>query len=125
MSMIHKFSMNGYNIVLDVNGGAIHVVDDVVKQLVEYGRKVEKDHNKNIRFTMTTNGVLLDYEKIAYINEHMHNAVLTLDGKREINDKGSYDIILPKFKKLIESRTKDVMHFSNEGFASTSIEPII
>ena len=125
---------------------------DVVKQLVEYGRKVEKDHNKNIRFTMTTNGVLLDDEKIAYINEHMHNAVLSLDGRREVNDnmrptlndKGSYDVILPKFKKLIESRpkdkyyyirgtftrenldfAKDVMHFANEGFASTSIEPVV
>lgn len=140
------------NLEIDFFGGEPLMNFDVVKQLVEYGRKVEKDYNKNIRFTMTTNGVLLDDEKIAYINEHMHNAVLSLDGRKEVNDnmrmtlndKGSYDIILPKFKKLVESRpkdkyyyirgtftrenldfAKDVMHFANEGFGSTSIEPVV
>ena len=88
---------------------------EVVKQLVEYGRKVEKTRGKNIRFTITTNGVLLDDEKIKYINENMHNVVLSLDGRKEVNDnmrptannKGSYDIIAPKFKKLVSERPKD------------------
>ena len=274
MSMIHKFSMNGYNIVLDVNGGAVHVLDDVayrvldfykekskeeivealkdeysaeqvleacdeianleeegllyteevysthpsfvdrkkvvkamclhvahdcnlkckycfaaqgdfggtkelmsfevgkkaidyliaffggeplmnfdvVKQLVEYGRSVEEEHGKNIRFTITTNGILLDDEKIKYINENMHNAVLSLDGRKNVNDnmrptlndKGSHDIILPKFKKLVDERPKDkyyyirgtftrenldfaedVMYFAEQGFKLTSIEPVV
>ncbi|MDU4721269.1 MAG: thioether cross-link-forming SCIFF peptide maturase [Clostridioides difficile] len=265
MSMIHKFSMNGYNIVLDVNGGAVHVLDDVaydlldfykekskeeilnlekegllytedtyqyhpsfvhrepvvkalclnvahdcnlkckycfaaqgdfggekelmsfevgkaaidyliansgsrknleidffggeplmnfevVKQLVDYGRSVEKDYNKNIRFTITTNGVLLNDEIIDYINENMHNVVLSLDGRKEVNDnmrptlndKGSYDITLPRFKKLVEKRakdkyyyirgtftrdnldfSKDVMHFADLGFKLTSVEPVV
>ncbi len=142
-------SGNRRNIEIDFFCGEPLMNFYVVKQLVEYGRMVEKDYNKNIRFTMTTNGVLLDDEKIAYINEHMHNAVLSLDGRREVNDnmrptlndKGSYDVILPKFKKLIETRpkdkyyyirgtftrenldfSKDVMHFANEGFALTSVE---
>ena len=125
---------------------------DVVKQLVEYGRKAEKARGKNIRFTITTNGVLLDDEKIKYINENMHNVVLSLDGRKEVNDnmrptvnnKGSYDIIAPKFKKLVSERPKDkyyyirgtftrdnldfsedVLHFANEGFKLTSVEPVV
>ena len=145
-------SGNRRNLEIDFFGGEPLMNFDVVKELVEYGRKVEKEHNKNIRFTMTTNGVLLDDDKIDYINEHMHNVVLSLDGRKEVNDnmrptvndKGSYDVIMPKFKKLVEKRDKDksyyirgtftrdnldfgedVLHFADEGFASTSVEPVV
>ncbi|MFI3210380.1 MAG: thioether cross-link-forming SCIFF peptide maturase [Peptostreptococcaceae bacterium] len=147
-----KNSGNRRNLEIDFFGGEPLMNFEVVKQLVTYGRKVEKEFNKNIRFTLTTNGVLLDDDKIDYINEHMHNIVLSLDGRREINDnmrptlndKGSYDVILPKFKKLVEKRdkdkfyyirgtftrdnldfSKDVMHFFDEGFGVTSIEPVV
>ncbi|MDR1774654.1 MAG: thioether cross-link-forming SCIFF peptide maturase [Clostridioides sp.] len=140
------------NLEIDFFGGEPLMNFDVVKQLVEYGRKVEKLHNKNIRFTITTNGVLLNDEIIDYINENMHNVVLSLDGRKEINDamrptvndKGSYDIIMPKFKKLVEKRdkdkfyyirgtftrdnldfSKDVLHFADQGFYSTSVEPVV
>lgn len=145
-------SGNRRNLEIDFFGGEPLMNFDVVKQLVEYGRKVEKENNKNIRFTITTNGILLDDEKIDYINENMHNAVLSLDGRKEINDnmrptvnnKGSYDVIMPKFKKLVEKRDKDkyyyirgtftrdnldfsedVLHFADEGFELTSIEPVV
>ena len=145
-------SGNRRNLEIDFFGGEPLMNFDVVKELVEYGRKVEKENNKNIRFTMTTNGILLDDDKIDYINEHMHNVVLSLDGRKEINDnmrptlndKGSYDVIMPKFKKLVEKRDKDkyyyirgtftrdnldfgkdVLHFADEGFASTSVEPVV
>ena len=145
-------SGNRRNLEIDFFGGEPLMNFDVVKQLVEYGRSIEKENNKNIRFTITTNGILLDDEKIEYINENMHNVVLSLDGRKEVNDnmrptlndKGSHDIILPKFKKLIETRPKDkyyyirgtftrenldfsedVMHFANEGFALTSVEPVV
>ena len=85
---------------------------EVVKQTVEYARSIEKEHNKNFRFTITTNGLLLDDEKIKFINEEMYDVVLSLDGRKEINDKfrvtkagvGTYDAVLPKFKKLVDSR---------------------
>jgi uncharacterized protein len=145
-------SGNRKNLEVDFFGGEPLMNFDVVKQLVEYGRSVEKEHGKNIRFTITTNGVLLDDEKIDYINENMHNVVLSLDGRREVNDrmrptlndKGSYDIVMPKFKKLAEKRpkdkyyyirgtftrdnlnfSKDVLHFADEGFISTSVEPVV
>ena len=137
-------SGNRRNLEIDFFGGEPLMNFDVVKQLVEYG--------KNIRFTITTNGVLLDDEKIKYINENMHNVVLSLDGRKEVNDnmrptannKGSYDIIAPKFKKLVSERPKDkyyyirgtftrdnldfsedVLHFANEGFKLTSVEPVV
>ena len=145
-------SGNRRNLEIDFFGGEPLMNFDVVKELVEYGRKVEKEHNKNIRFTMTTNGVLLDDDKIDYINEHMHNVVLSLDGRKEVNDnmrptvndRGSYDVIMPKFKKLVEKRSKDkyyyirgtftrdnldfsqdVLHFADEGFKLTSVEPVV
>lgn len=102
-------SGNRKNLEIDFFGGEPLMNFDVVKQLVEYGRSVEKDYNKNIRFTITTNGVLLNDEIIKYINENMHNVVLSLDGRKDINDsmrptvndKGSYDIILPKDRKSV------------------------
>ncbi|MDU3336780.1 thioether cross-link-forming SCIFF peptide maturase [Paraclostridium bifermentans] len=145
-------SGNRRNLEIDFFGGEPLMNFEVVKQLVEYGRSIEKENNKNIRFTITTNGILLDDEKIEYINKHMHNVVLSLDGRKDVNDrmrptlndKGSYDIIMPKFKKLVESRPKDkyyyirgtftrdnldfsedVLHFADEGFELTSVEPVV
>ena len=145
-------SGNRRNLEIDFFGGEPLMNFDVVKQLVAYGRKVEKENNKNIRFTITTNGILLDDDKIDYINEHMHNVVLSLDGRKEVNDnmrptvndRGSYDVIMPKFKKLVEKRSKDkyyyirgtftrdnldfsqdVLHFADEGFKLTSVEPVV
>lgn len=140
------------NLEIDFFGGEPLMNFEVVKQLVDYGRSVEKDYNKNIRFTITTNGVLLNDEIIDYINENMYNVVLSLDGRKEVNDnmrptlndKGSYDITLPRFKKLVEKRakdkyyyirgtftrdnldfSKDVMHFADLGFKLTSVEPVV
>ena len=145
-------SGNRRNLEIDFFGGEPLMNFDVVKQLVEYGRSVEEEHGKNIRFTITTNGILLDDEKIKYINENMHNAVLSLDGRKNVNDnmrptlndKGSHDIISPKFKKLVDERPKDkyyyirgtftrenldfaedVMYFAEQGFKLTSIEPVV
>lgn len=145
-------SGNRKNLEIDFFGGEPLMNFEVVKQLVEYGRSVEKENNKNIRFTITTNGILLDDDKIKYINENMHNVVLSLDGRKEVNDnmrptlndKGSYDITLPRFKKLVEKRakdkyyyirgtftrdnldfSKDVMHFADLGFKLTSVEPVV
>ena len=97
-----------HNLEVDFFGGEPLMNFDVVKQTVEYARSIEKEHNKNFRFTITTNGLLLDDEKIDYINKEMSNVVLSLDGRKEINDKlrvtpngkGCYDIIVPKYQKL-------------------------
>lgn len=142
------------NIELDFFGGEPLMNMEVVKTVVDYARSKEKEHNKNFRFTITTNGVLLNDENIAYINKEMSNVVLSIDGRREVNDKmrpaingaGSYDIILPKFKQLVESRTqkdrdqyyvrgtftkynldfaKDVLHMNEIGFDQVSIEPVV
>lgn len=141
------------NIELDFFGGEPLMNMEVVKAVVEYARSKEKEHDKNFRFTITTNGVLLDDEKIDYINKEMSNVVLSLDGRKEvndrmrpsINDKGSYDVIVPKYKKLVEGRTgkydqyyvrgtftkhnldfaDDVMHMNELGFDQISVEPVV
>lgn len=138
------------NLELDFFGGEPLLNFDVVKRLVAYGREKEKQYGKNIRFTITTNGVLLDDEAIAFINEHMSNAVLSIDGRREINDymrplangKGTYDKILPAYKKLVKDRTmdwyvrgtytrrnldfmQDVLCLADEGFDNISVEPVV
>lgn len=139
------------NIEVDFFGGEPLMAMDTVKQTVEYARSIEKEHDKCFRFTITTNGVLLDDENIEYINREMSNAVLSLDGRPEVNDrmrptvngKGSYDIIMPKFKKLVEGRGDkeyyirgtftcdntdfgaDVMHFADQGFKNISVEPVV
>ena len=123
----------------------------VVKELVVYGRSLEKDNNKHFRFTITTNGVLLDDDKIDFINENMDNVVLSIDGRKEVNDrmrktvndKGSYDVILENFKRLVSKRkgkgyfvrgtftannldfSEDVKHLHNIGFESISVEPVV
>lgn len=144
-------SGNRHNIEVDFFGGEPLMAMDTVKATVDYARSLEKEHNKTFRFTITTNGVLLDDETIAYINENMYNAVLSLDGRPEVNDnmrptvngKGSYDVILPKFQKLVAGRgdkdyylrgtftrnnrdfAKDVIHIADQGFRHVSVEPVV
>ena len=146
-----KNSANRHNLEIDFFGGEPLMNFDVVKEVVEYARSIEKEANKNFRFTITTNGVLLDNEKQKYINENMYNVVLSLDGRKQVNDKvrkthtgkGSYDLITPKFQKLAESReqqnyyvrgtftrynmdfSKDVMHLADLGFKQISVEPVV
>ena len=139
------------NLEVDFFGGEPLMNFDVVKELVAYGREIEKQHNKQFRFTITTNGILLDDEKQQFINENMHNMVLSLDGRKEVNDKmrpraggqGSYDVIVPKFQKAAESRNQtdyyirgtftkynidfyeDVIHMADLGFKQISVEPVV
>ena len=144
-------SGNRRNLEVDFFGGEPLMNFEVVKKLVAYGRSIEAEHNKNFRFTLTTNGVLLNDEIIDYVNEHMSNVVLSIDGRKEVNDKmrytisggGTYDIIVEKFKRLVEKRAgksyyvrgtftkhnldfaKDVIHLADLGFKSTSVEPVV
>lgn len=100
------------NLEVDFFGGEPLMNWKVVKQLVEYARSVEKEHNKNFRFTLTTNGMLIDDDVIDFANREMHNVVLSLDGRKEVHDRlrvdyngnGSFDKIVPKFKKLVKAR---------------------
>lgn len=144
-------SGNRVNLEVDFFGGEPLMNWDVVKQLVAYGRSLEKTNNKKFRFTLTTNGVLLNDEVMEFVNKEMSNVVLSLDGRKEVNDrmrpfrtgKGSYDLIVPKFQKLAESRnqtnyyirgtftrnnldfSEDVKHFADLGFKQMSIEPVV
>ena len=144
-------SGNRRNLEVDFFGGEPMMNFDVVKELVSYGREREKAYGKNFRFTMTTNGLLLNDENIEYLNREMVNVVLSIDGRKEINDamrptvnkKDSYDTIVPNFQKLIASRgdkdyyirgtftnhnldfSKDVILFHDLGFEKTSMEPVV
>ena len=139
------------NLEVDFFGGEPLMNWDVVKQLVEYARSVEKQRGKNFRFTLTTNGVLIDDDVIDFANREMSNVVLSLDGRKEINDltrvdysgRGSYDVIVPKFQKLVAARggrdyymrgtfthanpdfTNDVFHMADLGFSELSMEPVV
>ena len=139
------------NLEVDFFGGEPLMNWDVVKQLVAYARTQEAPHNKKFRFTLTTNGMLIDDNVIEFANKEMHNVVLSLDGRREIHDRlrvdyagqGSYDRIVPKFQKLVASRggkgyymrgtfthanpdfTKDVFHMADLGFTELSMEPVV
>jgi uncharacterized protein len=147
-------SGNRINLEVDFFGGEPTMNWDVVKRLVEYGRSQEKEHNKRFRFTFTTNGILMDDDIMEFCNKEMANVVLSLDGRKEINDYmrptrnghgSSYDIIVPKFQKLAEQRrelkkdyyvrgtftrhnldfSEDVKHFADLGFDQISIEPVV
>lgn len=139
------------NLEVDFFGGEPLMNWEVVKQLVEYARSVEKEKGKNFRFTLTTNGMLIDDEVIEFSNREMSNVVLSLDGRKEINDltrvdyagNGSYDRIVPKFQKFVEARggknyymrgtfthanpdfTKDIFHMADLGFTELSMEPVV
>lgn len=144
-------SASRHNLEVDFFGGEPLMNFEVVKRIVEYGRSIEKANNKHFRFTVTTNGILLDDEKIDFINREMNNVVLSIDGRREINDalrphvdgRGSYDEIINKYKKLVERRgdgeyyvrgtytrknldfASDVLHLADEGFDQISVEPVV
>ena len=144
-------SGNRTNLEVDFFGGEPLMNFDVVKDLVKYGREQEKLHNKKFRFTLTTNGILLNDDVKDFVNREMNNVVLSIDGRKEINDqmrpsrngKGSYDVILPKFQELAESRnqtnyyvrgtythnnldfSEDVKHLADLGFKQISIEPVV
>ena len=144
-------SGNRRNLEVDFFGGEPLLNWDVVKRLVEYGRSQEEAHHKKFRFTMTTNGVLLNDEVMEFCNREMSNVVLSLDGRKDVNDKmrpfrngsGSYDLIVPKFQKFADSRKQmnyyvrgtftrnnldfadDVLHYADLGFEQMSMEPVV
>ena len=140
-----------HNLEVDFFGGEPLMNFDVVKQLVAYAREVEKQHNKNFRFTLTTNGVLVDDDVIDFANKEMSNVVLSLDGRKEVHDryrvdyagKGSWEKIVPKFQKFVEKRggknyymrgtfthqnpdfVNDVKEMLRLGFTELSMEPVV
>ena len=139
------------NLEVDFFGGEPLMNFQVVKDLVAYGREQEKLHDKKFRFTLTTNGVLLNDEIMEFCNKEMGNVVLSIDGRKEVHDKmrpfrkgaGSYDLIVPKFQKFAESRNQDkyyvrgtfthyntdfaadVLHLADLGFKQISVEPVV
>jgi uncharacterized protein len=139
------------NLEVDFFGGEPLMNWDVVKQLVEYGRSKEEEYHKKFRFTLTTNGVLLNDEVMEFCNKEMSNVVLSLDGRKEVNDKmrpfpkgkGSYDLIVPKFQEFAKRRqdrdyyirgtfthynldfSQDLLHYADLGFDRMSIEPVV
>ena len=139
------------NLEVDFFGGEPLMNFGVVKEIVEYGRQLEKEHDKLFRFTMTTNGVLLNDEVQEFVNKECGNVVLSVDGRKEVHDmmrpfrngQGSYDLIMPKFKKIADSRnqmnyyvrgtfthnnldfSEDVLHLADEGFEQISVEPVV
>ena len=151
LDFLVKNSGTRKNLEVDFFGGEPLINFDVVKQLVKYARSIEKEVGKNFRFTLTTNGVLLDDNVIDFLNKEMNNVVLSLDGRKEINDakrktpngKGSYDIIVPKFQNFVKKRrdkeyymrgtftrnnldfTKDIFHMLDLGFKELSMEPVV
>ena len=139
------------NLEVDFFGGEPLMNWQVVKDLVAYGRSLEEPYNKKFRFTLTTNGVLLNDEVLEFANKEMANIVLSIDGRKEVHDKmrpfrggqGSYELIVPKFQKVAESReqtdyyvrgtfthhnldfSKDVLHLADLGFKQISVEPVV
>lgn len=139
------------NLEVDFFGGEPLMNWEVVKELVAYAREREGPRGKKFRFTLTTNGMLIDDDVIDFANREMHNVVLSLDGRKEVHDRlrvdwagrGSYDRIVPKFQKLVERRggkgyymrgtfthanpdfTKDVLHMADLGFDQLSMEPVV
>ena len=139
------------NLEVDFFGGEPLMNFEVVKEITAYCRSIEKEKGKNFRFTLTTNGVLLDDEVIDFANRECHNVVLSLDGRKEVHDrlrktvngKGSYDVIVPKFQHFVEKRgnkgyyirgtfthnntdfTNDIFHMADLGFTELSMEPVV
>ena len=140
------------NIEIDLFGGEPTMIMDTIKEIIAYARENEKAWKKNIRFTMTTNATLLNEDMMDFMDKEMGNIILSLDGRKEVNDNvrikvdgsGSYDDILPNIKRMIEKRDKskhyyvrgtftgantdfyeDVKAMVNEGFREISIEPVV
>lgn len=152
IDFVIKKSGKRKNIEVDLFGGEPIMVFNTIKEIVDYAKEQEKIYNKNIRFTMTTNATLLNDEIMEYIDKNMGNIILSIDGRKEINDKvrvrvdgsGSFDRILPNIKKMVSMRDaskqyyvrgtftrnntdffEDVMALANEGFREISIEPVV
>ena len=151
LDFLVKNSGNRVNLEVDFFGGEPLLNWQTVKELVEYGRSLEGPNNKKFRFTLTTNGVLLDDEILEFANREMANIVLSIDGRKEVHDRmrpfrggqGSYDMIVPKFLKVAQSRgqeryyvrgtythhnldfSKDVLHLADLGFKQISVEPVV
>ncbi|PKM84589.1 MAG: thioether cross-link-forming SCIFF peptide maturase [Firmicutes bacterium HGW-Firmicutes-11] len=138
------------NLEIDFFGGEPLLNFDVVKALVAYGREAEKSYGKNIRFTITTNGLLLDDKKSEFINETMDNVILSIDGRKDVNDKmrltpggkGTYDVVVNNFQRFAAKRkgtyyvrgtftadnldfAEDVRHLASLGFQNISVEPVV
>ena len=139
------------NLEVDFFGGEPLMNFDVVKQLVAYARSIEKEHNKNFRFTLTTNGVLIDQDVIDFANREMSNVVLSLDGRKQIHDRfrvdyagnGSWERVVPKFQQLVQARggknyymrgtfthanpdfVNDIRQMLDLGFTELSMEPVV
>lgn len=144
-------SGNRRNLEVDFFGGEPLMNFEVVKDIVAYGRSLEEKYNKKFRFTLTTNGVLLNDDVIEFAGREMSNLVLSIDGRKELHDymrpfrsgAGSYELILPKFKKAADARhqtdyyargtfthfntdfDKDVLHLADLGFKQISVEPVV
>ena len=151
LDFLVKNSGSRRNLEVDFFGGEPLMNWEVVRKIVEYGRSIEKEAGKNFRFTITTNGVLLNDEILEYVNKEMGNIVLSIDGRKEVNDfmrprkggQGCYDDIVPKFIKVAESRhqlryfvrgtfthnnldfSEDVKHLADLGFKQISVEPVV
>lgn len=139
------------NLEVDLFGGEPLMNFEVVKEIVDYAKSREKEFNKNFRFTLTTNAILLNEDIKNYLNENMQNVVLSIDGRREVNDKmryrvdgtGCYEDIMPKIKDMANSRgqdnyyvrgtftrenldfSEDVLHLADQGFKQISVEPVV
>ena len=151
LDFLVKNSGTRRNLEVDFFGGEPLLNLGVVKQLVEYGRSIEKEHGKNFRFTLTTNGVLLNDEFTEFANRELDNVVLSLDGRKEVHDpmrpfpngSGSYDTVVPKYQRFVKARggkkyylrgtftrrnlafTEDVLHMADLGFTELSMEPVV
>jgi len=151
LDFLIEHSGTRHNLEVDFFGGEPLMNWDVVKQLVAYARSREKETGKNFRFTLTTNGMLLDDEVTEFCNKEMSNVVLSLDGRPEVHDllrkdyqgRGSYDVIVPKFKEFVKKRgdlsyyirgtythnnvdfSNDIFHIADMGFTELSMEPVV
>ncbi len=151
LDFLVKNSGNRVNLEVDFFGGEPLMNWQVVKDLVAYGRSLEEPYHKKFRFTLTTNGILLNDEVLEFVNKEMANVVLSIDGRKEVHDlmrpfrggQGSYDSIVPKFQKVAQSRnqmnyyvrgtftrnnldfSKDVLHLADLGFQQISVEPVV
>ncbi len=151
LDFLVKNSGNRVNLEVDFFGGEPLMNWQVVKELVAYGRSLEEPYHKKFRFTLTTNGILLNDEIQEFVNKEMSNVVLSIDGRKEVHDRmrpfrggqGSYDVVIPKYQKLAESRNQmnyyvrgtftrnnldfaeDVLHLADLGFEQISVEPVV
>ena len=151
LDFLVEHSGTRHNLEVDFFGGEPLMNFEVCKQLVAYARSIEKEKGKNFRFTLTTNGVLLNDEVMEWANKECYNVVLSLDGRKETNDrmrrtrndKGTYDLILPKFQKMAKERNQqgyyirgtythyntdfanDILHLADLGFEQLAMEPVV